>query len=162
MGQVPLVNAHPHRSGNVALAHNGQLANDIELRNELNHLGVKVAGETDSEVAAHHLALALQQYPDPLAALRATTAKFEGTFAIVALVAGPKPYLLAVRQDNPLVLGWGPKGALYAASDVMAMPDGVRLPISVMVSMPCYQLQAAALPMDEGAYAKQLDSGSVG
>lgn len=125
-GPSTLANAHPHRVGNVALVHNGQLANDIELRNELGHAGIKVNGETDSEVAAHHFALALRERRDPLTALRATTAKLEGTYALVALVAGANPCLLITRQDTPVVLAWGKSGSLYAASDVMAFPDDVR------------------------------------
>ena len=54
-------NAHPHRdaSGRVAVIHNGIIENFAALRAELEDGGVELASDTDTEVAAHLVARAL-------------------------------------------------------------------------------------------------------
>ena len=54
-------NAHPHQSydGKVAIVHNGIIENFAPLRQELEDAGIELKSETDSEVAAHMLARAL-------------------------------------------------------------------------------------------------------
>ncbi|MDQ1247850.1 MAG: hypothetical protein QG597_2222, partial [Actinomycetota bacterium] len=62
------VNAHPHVSGDgqVAIIHNGIIENFADLREELAAAGVTPLSETDSEVAAHLLSLALPDYAGDL------------------------------------------------------------------------------------------------
>ena len=57
------VNAHPHVSfdGRVAVVHNGIIENYRELAEQLAGRGIKLASETDTEIAAHHLALELEK-----------------------------------------------------------------------------------------------------
>src|SRR6188508_1357317 len=54
-------NAHPHLSadGRVAVIHNGIIENFARLRAELEALGIEFRSDTDTEVAAHLLALEL-------------------------------------------------------------------------------------------------------
>jgi len=54
-GGVTQSNAHPHSDcrGRVAVAHNGIVENNQELRQELIKMGHKFASETDTEVIPH-------------------------------------------------------------------------------------------------------------
>ena len=46
-------NAHPHRSGEVVLVHNGIIENFLTLRHRLELEGHRFESETDNEVIAH-------------------------------------------------------------------------------------------------------------
>ena len=48
-------NAHPHRSGNLVLVHNGIIENFLSLRHRLETEGYRFTSETDTEVIAHLL-----------------------------------------------------------------------------------------------------------
>jgi len=52
-GRPSEVNAHPHRSGPIAVVHNGIIENFRELRAELEADGYQFSSETDTEVIAH-------------------------------------------------------------------------------------------------------------
>ena len=56
-------NAHPQMSfdGKAAIVHNGIIENFASLREELERSGIEMQSETDSEVAAHLLALAYNE-----------------------------------------------------------------------------------------------------
>src|SRR5258706_463889 len=85
-------NAHPHRSfdGRVAVIHNGIIENFAKLRAELESVGIEFASDTDSECAAHLLALELQNSPSPASgdtpgdrladAMRVVCRRLEGAF----------------------------------------------------------------------------------
>src|SRR4051794_25790013 len=59
-------NAHPHLGGHgrVALVHNGIIENFAELRVGLEQRGAVLVSETDTEVAAHLLEVALERSGD--------------------------------------------------------------------------------------------------
>ena len=52
-GAPNVENAHPHRSGPVAVVHNGIIENFRELRDELIAAGAKFTSETDTETIVH-------------------------------------------------------------------------------------------------------------
>ncbi|AZH26300.1 glutamine--fructose-6-phosphate transaminase (isomerizing) [Haloplanus aerogenes] len=119
-------NAHPHTdaSGRVAVVHNGIIENYRDLRDELEADGVTFASETDTEVVPHLVAQELRRGRDPEAAVRATTDRLEGSYALAVVVAGTDA-LFAVRHDSPLVLGVG-DGECFVASDVPAFLERTR------------------------------------
>ena len=55
-GRPNETNAHPHRSGSVAVVHNGIIENYAEHRTELQANGAVFHSETDTEVVAHLVA----------------------------------------------------------------------------------------------------------
>ncbi|MET0338954.1 MAG: glutamine--fructose-6-phosphate aminotransferase, partial [Caulobacter sp.] len=112
-------NAHPHIAGRVALVHNGIIENFAELKAELIGKGHRFASETDSEVVAHLLDEALKSAP-PAEALKATLARLEGAYALVAMIDGEDSLLLGARHGPPLVVGYG-KGEMYLGSDALAV-----------------------------------------
>jgi amidophosphoribosyltransferase len=96
----PLV--HHGRARTVAIAHNGNLTNSTELRDELDRTGTRLGATSDTEAIAALVA----NDPAPLeeAAARAM-AKLEGAYSVVALADGK---LLAFRDPlgiRPLALG---------------------------------------------------------
>src|SRR5262249_33606593 len=62
-------NAHPHAYGGVAVVHNGIIENFRELRDELIQAGHKFETQTDTEVVAHIVAVALRRDKDPVSAV---------------------------------------------------------------------------------------------
>lgn len=52
-GEPSEANAHPHRSGKIAVVHNGIIENYEELREELQKRGYEFLSQTDTEVIAH-------------------------------------------------------------------------------------------------------------
>ncbi|WP_336342980.1 glutamine--fructose-6-phosphate transaminase (isomerizing) [Halalkalicoccus ordinarius] len=113
-------NAHPHtsRSGDVAVVHNGVIANYAALREELEGLGYEFTSETDTEVIPHLVDRYLEDGLDGDAAFRRTVERLEGSYAIAMLIEGENT-IRAARQGSPLVVGLH-DDAYYLASDVPA------------------------------------------
>jgi len=127
-GGVTQANAHPHTdvSGTVAVVHNGIIENFLELRDELRAQDIAFSSETDTEVIPQLLALALHNgHPRLEDAVRCVCARLEGSYAFVAMYAGEPDKMVAVRKDNPLVVGFGEHGA-YVASDVLAFASDAQ------------------------------------
>ncbi|MAF26689.1 MAG: amidophosphoribosyltransferase [Gemmatimonadota bacterium] len=101
MNLQPLVASY--RDGRVAIAHNGNLVNARELREECEHLGSIFQTTVDSEVIVHLLARA---HPPGLdGKLRQTLSRVRGAYSLVCLSPDA---LLAIRDPNgfrPLCLG---------------------------------------------------------
>jgi glucosamine--fructose-6-phosphate aminotransferase (isomerizing) len=113
-------NAHPIAVGQVALAHNGIIENHAELRRELTDAGRVFHTDTDSEVAAHLLDMALADGDDFLTAMRRTAAKLHGAYALVAVAAGNNSIAFA-RDGSPLMAGTDNKNGFFVASDAQAL-----------------------------------------
>jgi glucosamine--fructose-6-phosphate aminotransferase (isomerizing) len=126
-------NAHPHRdaSGRVAVVHNGIIENFAALRAELEDAGVELASDTDTEVAAHLVARALDeaavagQDAGLTAAVRRVVNRLEGAFTLVFTDAQRPDEIVAARRSSPLVVGIG-DGETFVASDVSAFIDHTR------------------------------------
>lgn len=112
-------NAQPlfaHFSGGyIALAHNGDLTNKVELRERLEREGAVFQGTTDSETILHLLAtLREKEIEDRLLSV---LPQLEGAYSLLILVPGK---LIAVRDPRgfrPLVLGKKGKSHLVASED---------------------------------------------
>jgi glucosamine--fructose-6-phosphate aminotransferase (isomerizing) len=121
-------NAHPHVSedASVAVIHNGIIENFAELRDELTAVGVRLQSETDTEVAAHLLALEVPLTNGDLPeAMRRVCRRLEGAFTLVALDRAQPDLVVAARRNSPLVVGLG-EGENFLASDVAAFVDHTR------------------------------------
>lgn len=113
-------NAHPHVVGAVGVVHNGIIENHDELRDELLAIGRVFESETDTEVVAHLLDLAVESCGDPMMALREVSTRLEGSFAIGMIVSSDPDALYATCRNGPLVVAQEP-GAAYLASDGSAI-----------------------------------------
>ncbi|NCQ24208.1 MAG: glutamine--fructose-6-phosphate transaminase (isomerizing) [Rhodobacteraceae bacterium CG17_big_fil_post_rev_8_21_14_2_50_63_15] len=113
-------NAHPHRSGPVAVVHNGIIENYRALRAELAAAGIGHETDTDTETVAlltHHN---MQQGLTAEAAVRATIARLEGAYALCFLFDGEPDLLIAARKGSPLAIGHG-EGEMFVGSDAIAL-----------------------------------------
>ena len=119
------VNSHPQVSenGRIAVVHNGIIENYAELRAFLEDKGVPFVSQTDTEVIAQ-----LIEYfyaGDLLDAVGRVLHRIQGAYALGILCADCPDRIVAVRKDNPLILGWG-QGCNFIASDVTAILKHTR------------------------------------
>ncbi|PRY95017.1 glutamine--fructose-6-phosphate transaminase [Hasllibacter halocynthiae] len=113
-------NAHPHRTGPVAVVHNGIVENFRALREELEADGAALESETDTEtvaaLAARHLAAGMT----PVEAALATVDRLKGAFALAFLFDGHPDLMVVARQGSPLAVGHG-DGEMFVGSDAIAL-----------------------------------------
>ncbi len=119
-GSPSEANAHPHVVGEVAVVHNGIIENHDELREELLRLGREFASETDTEVVAHLLDMALAEGLDPMTALDVVSRRLRGSYAIGMITSRDEDALYATCHNGPLVVAEHP-GAAFLASDGAAI-----------------------------------------
>ena len=113
-------NAHPHRSGPVAVVHNGIVENFRELRAELVQAGANLESETDTETVAVLCARLMADGRGPVEAAMATIDRLEGAFALAFLFDGEEDLIVAARKGSPLAVGHG-EGEMYLGSDAIAL-----------------------------------------
>jgi len=121
-GGVTQRNAHPHVScdGDLAIVHNGVLANFRELRDGLVERGHKFRSETDSEVFAHLVEERRKQGVEPREAVREAANLLVGTYAFAVIFQSEPGRLVALRKESPLVIGFG-RDCTLVASDPLAL-----------------------------------------
>ncbi|MCL7465357.1 glutamine--fructose-6-phosphate transaminase (isomerizing) [Phaeovulum sp. NW3] len=119
-GAATTDNAHPHRSGPVAVVHNGIIENFRDLRAELASAGLTPESETDTETVA----LLTRMYMDlgfaPREAAVATLKRLDGAFALLWLFEGEDDLMIAARKGSPLAIGHG-QGEMFVGSDAIAL-----------------------------------------
>ncbi|QCW50108.1 glutamine--fructose-6-phosphate transaminase (isomerizing) [Nocardioides dongxiaopingii] len=120
-------NAHPHLGSErrVALVHNGIIENFAELRTRLEDDDHVLLSETDTEVAAHLLELAVAAGADLTTAMQQVCRRLEGAFTLVAVDAHDPDRVVAARRNSPLVVGVG-EGEHFLGSDVAAFIEHTR------------------------------------
>ena len=119
-GAATTGNAHPHRSGPVAVVHNGIIENFKELRAELATFGLTQESETDTETVVMLTRHYMEQGKAAREAATATLARLEGAFALLFLFEGEEDLLIAARKGSPLAIGHG-SGEMFVGSDAIAL-----------------------------------------
>ncbi|MEH2078274.1 MAG: glutamine--fructose-6-phosphate transaminase (isomerizing) [Nostoc sp.] len=144
-GKPEEYNAHPHldTAKRVAVVQNGIIENYRDLREELKGKGHQFVSETDTEVIPHLIAEFLKHIPPSsssspfLEAIRQAVNHLHGAFAIAVVSADYPDELIVVRQQAPLVIGFG-QGEFFCASDTPAIVAYTR----------------AVLPLENGEIAR--------
>jgi len=113
-------NAHPHATERVAIVHNGIIENFQALKREIRAAGREFSSDTDTEVVAHLITMALDRGLKPVEAVAETLKRLEGAFALAVLFAGEEDLLVAARRGSPLAVGHG-KGEMFLGSDAIAL-----------------------------------------
>jgi glucosamine--fructose-6-phosphate aminotransferase (isomerizing) len=113
-------NAHPHATENVCLVHNGIIENFKPLRAEVIAAGRTLSSDTDTEVVAHLLELALAGGASPDAAVAATLKRLHGAFSFAILFKSHPDMLYGARRGSPLVVGLG-QGEMFLGSDALGL-----------------------------------------
>jgi glucosamine--fructose-6-phosphate aminotransferase (isomerizing) len=119
-GAATVTNAHPHRSGPVAVVHNGIIENFRELRAELAEAGLSCETETDTETVALMVRMYMDRGLPPREAARETLRRLEGAFALLFLFEGEDDLMIAARKGSPLAIGHG-EGEMFVGSDAIAL-----------------------------------------
>ncbi len=119
-GAPTIDNAHPHRSGGVAVVHNGIIENYRELREELAAQGIGFITETDTETIALITERHMRDGCNPVEAAGKTLDRLEGAFALAFLFDGEDDLIFAARKGSPLAIGHG-EGEMYVGSDAIAL-----------------------------------------
>jgi glutamine---fructose-6-phosphate transaminase (isomerizing) len=120
-GRPSEANAHPHVAGKVAVVHNGIIENHVALRRELELAGVRFASDTDTEIVAHLVDLALRAGAARLVdAVRAALGRVRGAYAIAVLGSDAPSEIVVAKANCPLVIGLG-QGEMLCASDIPAL-----------------------------------------
>jgi len=119
-GAATTSNAHPHRSGPVAVVHNGIIENFRDLRAELAAAGLGFESETDTETVALLTRLYMDRGATPIEAARQTLKRLHGAFALCFLFDGEDDLLIAARKGSPLAIGHG-DGEMFVGSDAIAL-----------------------------------------
>ncbi|MBC1241769.1 glutamine--fructose-6-phosphate transaminase (isomerizing) [Nostoc sp. 2RC] len=144
-GKPEEYNAHPHMDTamRVAVVQNGIIENYRELRGELKAKRHVFRSETDTEVIPHLIAEILNNFSpsssscDFLEAVSQAVNRLEGAFALAVVCADYPDELIVVRQQAPLVIGFG-QGEFFCASDTPAIVAYTR----------------AVLPLENGEIAR--------
>lgn len=110
-----------HQKGKMALAHNGNLSNAYELRNELELLGAIFHTTSDTETIAYVVTRERLTAPSIEEAVSRAMYKIEGAYSLVLMSATK---LIAVRDPHgfrPLCYGKMEDGSFVVASESCAL-----------------------------------------
>lgn len=121
-GKPSEANAHPHVVGKIMVAHNGIVENYAELKAELLKNGVEFTSETDTEVIAHLVNLALVKFPNPRKAIESVLPNLKGAYALLIMHLDYPDRLYAVRKGSPLVLGVGIEENFVGSDSLSLLP----------------------------------------
>ena len=117
-GEPSDVNSHPHSTPRVSIVHNGIIENYGVLKERLVAKGYTFESETDTEVLVKLIDSCYEG--EPLKALRAALAMVRGSYALAVLFRDFPDTLFAVKQESPLIVGWGEEEN-FIASDIPAL-----------------------------------------
>jgi glucosamine--fructose-6-phosphate aminotransferase (isomerizing) len=119
-GSPTVANAHPQKTGKVAVVHNGIIENFKKLRDELISDGAVFQSETDTETVAQLCMSFINNGDKPAIATKKTLARLEGAYALCFLFHDNDNLLIAARKGSPLAIGHG-NGEMFVGSDAIAL-----------------------------------------
>lgn len=119
-GEPSDVNSHPQvsSSGKFAVVHNGIIENYLSLKKMLLNEGKTFVSETDTEVIAQLLEFLYDG--DLFSTVTRVLEKIEGSYSLVIISEYNDGEIIAVRKDNPLIIGLG-ENENFVASDAAAI-----------------------------------------
>ena len=119
-GSPTVANAHPQKTGKVAVVHNGIIENFKKLRDELISDGAVFQSETDTETVAQLCMSFISNGDKPAIAAKKTLDQLEGAYALCFLFHDNDNLLIAARKGSPLAIGHG-NGEMFVGSDAIAL-----------------------------------------
>ena len=124
-GRPSDTNAHPHKTGRVAVVHNGIIENHGSLKERMSARGRRFSSETDTEVIAHMVDEHLSRGLGLEEAVRGTVSELEGSFAFLAVSESEPGTIVGARLNCPMVVGVG-EGETFLASDLPPLLSHTR------------------------------------
>jgi len=125
-GEPSDINSHPHvgSKNKIAVVHNGIIENYKQLKERLENWGVPFASQTDSEVTAqlaeHYYCVDNNNSGGLIDAVIKVSNAVEGSYALGVMCVDEPETLIAIKKDNPLIIGVSERGN-FIASDVPAV-----------------------------------------
>jgi len=125
-GAPSYTNAQPHldSDGNMVGAHNGNVVNNVELRQQFMAEGMTVRSENDGESCVHAVERYINQGFDMVEAIRHAYNDLEGDYAFVIGKIG-EDRLYAIKKGSGLIAGVT-EGTTCIASDLPSVLDITR------------------------------------
>ena len=117
-GEPSLVNAQPHldSDGDMVGAHNGNVVNNFELRQEFLAEGMTIRSQNDGETCVHAVERNINKGYEFLDAIRLAYGDLQGDYAfVIGLVDDDKLY--AIKKGSGMVVGLG-QGFTCLSSDL--------------------------------------------
>ena len=114
-------NAHPHRSDEIVVVHNGIIENYMDLKDRLRKEGQAFLSDTDTEVIPHLIVSFMRKGMSFIDAIRNALSELQGSFA-VGIINENERVMVAAKKESPLIVGVG-DGEYYIASDAPAVLD---------------------------------------
>ncbi len=119
-GAADKINAHPHKTNQVSVVHNGIIENFMSIKQELIQAGYLFFSQTDSEVIPNLITYYLDQGSTALDAVKKTIQRLDGAFSIAVIFNKTPELMIAARKGSPLVIGYG-ENKMIVASDAYAL-----------------------------------------
>lgn len=116
-GKTTTQNAHPHRTGDVVLVHNGIIENYLEIKERLKGKGIEPVSETDSELFGYLVLDRMDQGDSLSEAVRKSFEEIEGASSVVVISEREPDTIVGIRNGSPLVAATDPQGGAILASD---------------------------------------------
>ncbi|MCL2044436.1 MAG: amidophosphoribosyltransferase [Treponema sp.] len=120
-------------TGRIATAHNGNITNAQELRDELKKQGLQFNATSDSEVISSLMAYCITRVDDVLFGIIEAADLLQGAFSLVIATSGNR--LIAVRDPNgirPLCIGRNEIGYVIASEDCALQACGFNFERNVL------------------------------
>lgn len=132
-GKPSEINAHPHKSKDHAIIHNGIIENYKEIKKFLESKEYIFSSQTDSEVIVHLFDFNLKnnEKHDALSAFKSTIDSLHGAYAILLITKSCKNKIFYAKKSSPLIIGKGKRGLFFSSSDA---------PMVGLVDEVCYLL----------------------
>lgn len=124
-GEPSESNAHPHRSGSIALVHNGIIENYEQIKSSLVAKGYQFTSDTDTEVIAHLIHHEMKTAPALINAVKKAKKQLRGAYGMVVIDTTTPDKMVAARAGSPLVIGLG-LSENFIASDQFALLPSTR------------------------------------
>ena len=123
-GGINQKNAHPHIDcdKHIAVVHNGIVDNYRQIRQILVGKGHVFTSETDTEVIPHLVEDYLKDGNTLERAVLMASRRLKGSYAFIAISEQEPQKMIAIRKDNPLVIGIKHSGT-FATSDISCLDD---------------------------------------
>lgn len=148
-GEVAVHNCHPFvarcAGKEIAVAHNGIVANHVSLRQRLEAEGHRFSSEVDSEVLVH---LAEPYADDPDGLVRAVNARAYGTITAAFLLPALRSVVLLRNQHGPKVWCVEAENGVAFASARQALPVQGKVYSLDSLSAQLFSLRVAPSPED--------------
>jgi glucosamine--fructose-6-phosphate aminotransferase (isomerizing) len=121
-------NAYPHIdcAEQIAVVHTGVVENYRELRQILVFKGHIFTSEIDAEVIPHLVEEYLKEGSTLEEAFLMTSKKLKGSYSLIAISAQEPQKMVAIKKDNPLIIGIGHNGT-FVSSDTLCLDGCDRL-----------------------------------